>query len=65
MTIDTARYVNMCGGNAFAIQHRVVHRPLRLLSGYKASVHCSGGRSANRRRENKGLNKIVYCYASV
>ena len=40
MTSDTARYVNMCGGNAFAIQQRVEHR---LLSGCKASVHCSGG----------------------
>ena len=43
MTIDTARYVNMCGVNAYAIQHRVVHRPLRLLSGCKVSVHCSDG----------------------
>ena len=43
MTSDTARYVNMCGGNAFAIQHRVEHRLLRLLSGCNVSVHCSSG----------------------
>ena len=42
-TSDTARYVNMCGGNASAIQHRVVHRPSRPLSGCNVSVYCSGG----------------------
>ena len=41
MTSNTSRYVNMCGANAFAIQHRV--DVLRLLSGCKVSVHCSGG----------------------
>ena len=33
MTSDIARYVNMCDGNGLAIQHRIVHRPLRQLSG--------------------------------
>ena len=40
MTSDTARYVNICGGNASAIQHRVVHRPSRLLSGCKVYRVC-------------------------
>ena len=71
-TSYTARYVNICGGNASAIQHRVVHRPSRLLSGCKVSVHCSGGvcyfedmviAVLIEGERNKGLNRIVYCDA--
>ena len=74
-TSYTARYVNICGGNASAIQHRVVHRPSRLLSGCKVSVHCSGGVcyfkdmviavliEGERTRDLIELNRIVYCDA--
>ena len=66
-TSGTERYVNICGGNASAIQHRVVHRPSRLLSGCKVSVHWlwwsmllrgHGDRSANRRKENRTRDSI-------
>ena len=67
--------MNICGGNASAIQHRVVHRPSRLLSGCKVSVHCSGGVcyfkdmviavliEGDRTRDLIELNRIVYCDA--
>ena len=67
-TSYTARYVNICGGNASAIQHRVVHRPssgckVRPLLWWSMLLRGYGDRSANRRRENKELNRIVYCDA--
>ena len=71
-TSYTARYVNICGGNASAIQIQGCTQTIetvewmqsiRPLLWWSMLLRGYGDRSANRRRENKGLNRIVYCDA--
>ena len=61
--------MNICGGNASAmgctqtIEAVEWMQSIRPLLWWSMLLRGFGDRSANRRRENKGLNRIVYCDA--